>query len=209
MQPSSTGDPGSPERPDRRGAIRRVLAALGAGIAIGVLYGVVAQGAVVLILRERGPDEGPTSGVGFGLDAAGPDDWIVSMLGGAATGIALVAILSVVRLSLPSAARVPAAVLLGATFGGNAFLDPPGEHILLREPAWLAVVVVVAVSALTAGSIAILLERAARVHPWPTAWLRTPPRRVVVTARVVASAFVALLVAAQGTELIDVVGTFV
>lgn len=121
-------------------------------------------------------------------------------------GVMFAVLYSAARPALPSRARIPAATLVGGTLGGSSFLDPDGIDLLILDPLWFAVAAFIALPAAAACAIAVALERAARARPWPEAWRVSPSRGLAVTAQVAVTGFVALLIAAQGTKLIDVIG---
>lgn len=204
MSRASTATGWSDRRGDAHVAAVRILAALGAGAAAGVLFGGVGGRLVMLVLRQRSPGtEGLTTDAGFEIGRVTLAGSLGLAVFGAITGMLFAVIYTVARLGLPGAARVPAAVLMGATLGGASFLEPDGIDLLVLESTWFAVVSFVVLPAAAATMIALLIERSARSQPWPAPWRVALPGGPSLAARVIVTGFVALLIAAQGTQLIE------
>lgn len=208
MSRVSTATGWSDRRDDAHAAGVRVLAALGAGVVAGVVFGGIGGRLAMLILRQRSPGtEGLTTDAGFEIGRVTLAGSLGLAVFGAITGIVFAVIYAAARLGLPGAARVPAAVLVGATFGGASFLEPDGIDLLVLESTWFAVVLFVVLPAAAAGTIAVLVERSARSQPWPAPWRIAPPGGLTTAARVIVTGGVALFIAAQGTQLIEDVTT--
>ncbi len=196
---------GTAPRTDLRAVAGWAALVLGAGAVAGAVIGGVGGRLTMLILRRESPLAlGLTSDAGFEIGrvtlAGSLGLMVLTGLLGAAFGL----LYAVVRLGLPAAARVPAAALVGGTLGGNSFLDPAGIDLLVLDPRWFAIASFIALPALAAASIAVALERGSRDRTWP--YEIDLSGTAATAARVLVSASVALFIAAQAMELLDVVG---
>ncbi|MBJ7455270.1 MAG: hypothetical protein JHC74_04345 [Thermoleophilia bacterium] len=195
---------GAAPRNDLRAIAGWAILVIGAGALAGSLIGGIGGRLAMLQLRRESPlAVGLTSDAGFEIGRVTLAGTLGLVVVTGVLGAAFGVLYAIVRLGLPAVARVPAAALVGGTFGGHSFLDPDGIDLLVLGPRWLAVAAFVALPALAATVAAAAIERGARERPWPLP-LALPARAVTAT-RALVTALVAIFIAAQATALADVI----
>jgi hypothetical protein len=196
------------EQPEHRGlrhtlvaSTRVVLLGAAAGAWAGLLVGGVGGRLAMFVLRLTSPDyvRGVTSDDGFEIGRFSFDTVFLlalTTIAGAFFGVVFV----VIRRALPVEWRSWSWALVGGSVGGSLILHADGVDFNLLEPAWLAVVMFIAIPAGGAALMAIWVER------WDRWWF-TNRRRTIATALptlVLVPLIFPLLVAAAAVVVISV-----
>jgi len=145
----------------------RILVGLGAGATAGLVVGGVGGRLAMLLLRLTSPESviGMISDDGFEIGVF-THRTLLLLRGTTAFGALLGALYAVVRLAIPARLRVPLWTLVWAAVGGTAIVNGDGIDFTALEPALLAILLFVGLTAGGAAATALVVERWSRRTPW-------------------------------------------